>query len=198
VQLPMTALEPALKRGRAVFSWQHLRTWMQPRPAGASPNDGVELDLPLAIIVPLFLQAHPPTRPPMRVSIDRTIPNLFFGFPSAEMEAPVVAPVGEMPPPEPAQIPKPQPAVVRATIPIAPASPVLPRPVQPVQPITPAQPQPVPFTPPAQVSDTNYYVESETLKAPAVDQSIYNRSMISDTELKKKLATPKEIVERAM
>src|SRR5581483_9702842 len=51
VQLPMTALEPALKRGRAVFSWQHLRTWMQPRPAGASPNDGVELDLPLAIIV---------------------------------------------------------------------------------------------------------------------------------------------------
>src|SRR6185312_11618551 len=101
VVLPMNQVEPALKRGRVVFPWRTLRTWISPKPSGASPNDGVELDLPLKIIVPLFLERHPPLRPPLRVSVDRSIPDLFFGFPSPEMEAPVVAPIGEAPPSEP-------------------------------------------------------------------------------------------------
>lgn len=109
------------------------------------------------------------------------------------MEAPVAAPIGEAPPPAPAQIVRPQPTApsLRTVAPIPPPAPVQ-------QPVTPVQPQPVPVMQPAQASDTNYYVASETLKAPAVDQSVYNRSVMTDTEIKKRIATPKEIVERAM
>jgi predicted regulator of Ras-like GTPase activity (Roadblock/LC7/MglB family) len=189
VALPMNQIEPAMKRGRAVFPWQTLRSWMSPKPSGTSPNDGIELDLPLKVIVPLFLKRHPSLRPPLRVSVDRSIPDLFFGFPSPEMEAPVVAPIAEAPP-EPAPVQQPQPAAqaFRANIPHA-SQPT----VQPA-----ATPQPVPVMRPSQASDTNYYVASETLKAPAVDQSVYNRPIISDTEVKRRLASPKEIVERAM
>lgn len=181
VALPMNQIEPALKRGRVNFPWRTLRSWMSPKPSGASSNDGVELDLPLKALVPLFLERHSPLRPPLRVSVDRSIPDLFFGFPSAEMEAPVAAPIGEAPP----QAHQPQPFAppLRATIPVAP----------PIQPTA-----PVPVMRPAQASDTNFFVAAETLKAPAVDQSIYTRPMVSDTEIKRRLATPKEVVERAM
>lgn len=180
VILPMNQIEPAMKRGRVVFPWQTLRAWMSPASSAASPNDGIELVLPLKVVVPLFLERHPPMRPPLRVSVDRSIPDLFFGFPSPEMEAPVAAPVGEAPPP--------------AAIPVQRPSPVMP----PMRAAVPSATPPLQHMQPAQASDTNYFIAAETLKAPAVDQSVYTRSAISDTEVKRRIATPNEIVERAM
>ncbi len=179
VLLPMDPIHAALKRGRIVFSWQTLRAWMSPHLSSASLNNGVELDLPLKVIVPLFLEQHPPIRPPLRISIDRSIPDLFFGFPSPEMEAPVAAPIAETPAPEPVQIHRPQPMPPMRLV---------------VQPTTP----PLQHMQPAVASDTNYYAANETLKAPAVDQSIYTKPVISDTEVKRRLASPQEIIERAM
>jgi predicted regulator of Ras-like GTPase activity (Roadblock/LC7/MglB family) len=49
-----------------------------------------------------------------------------------------------------------------------------------------------------QAADTSFFVPTETLKAPAVDQSVYTKSQAPDTDFKKRLATPKEIIERAM
>ncbi|HZF02161.1 MAG TPA: roadblock/LC7 domain-containing protein [Methylomirabilota bacterium] len=187
VALPMNLVEPALKRGRIIFSWHNLRSWIKPAP-GVSANDGLELELPPKVVVPLFLQRHK-VRPQLRISVDRSIPNLFFGFPSAEMEAPVAAPLAEAPPPEPApMIQRPPQAApsLRAVLPAQPAPPVQPVPV------------PQPFQPTTQAADTNFFVPAETLQAPSVDQSVYSRPIISDTELKKRLASPKEIVERAM
>jgi len=86
-----------MKRGRVMFAWRDLRSWIRPKPAeSVSIHDHAELELPLKILAPLFLSRQAPSANlQSRVTIDKSIPNLFFGFPSAEMEAPVAAPVAE-------------------------------------------------------------------------------------------------------
>jgi predicted regulator of Ras-like GTPase activity (Roadblock/LC7/MglB family) len=92
VPLPVAAVEPGLKRGRVTLSWKQLRTLVQPASA-PSPNDGLELDLPLKVLAPAFLQAQKNLQPASRkVSVSEEIPNLFFGFPQPAAE-PVAAPV---------------------------------------------------------------------------------------------------------
>jgi len=86
------------------FVWRDLRSWIQPAPpATMSVHDNSELELPLKVIAPLFLERKKPAaRTQQRVTVDNSIPNLFFGFPSAEMEAPVAAPPAA-PAPEPSR-----------------------------------------------------------------------------------------------
>jgi len=203
VALPVNLVEPPLRRGRVIMSWQNIRSLMTPPQAGASSNDGMELELPLKIIVPLYLEAVPPIRPPMRMSVDRSIPNLFFGFPSAEMEAPVAAPVGEAPPAEPKPAPKPiapAPAAPAAVAPVPPAStvapPVVPPPPRPAAPAPPA-PRPVVPMQPSQAADTNFFLPADAGQAPPAEAA-GAKPIVSDTEIKRRLSTPKEIVERAM
>ena len=97
VALPLDAVAQAMKRGRVTFVWRDLRSWIRPTPAAAvSVHDKAELELPLKVIAPLFMERHaPPARPQTRLTFDKSIPNLFFGFPSAETEAPVAAPAAE-------------------------------------------------------------------------------------------------------
>jgi hypothetical protein len=88
VALPVHLIEPALRRGRVVFSWHNLRSWIRPTPPGPSIHDNKELDLPLKVIAPLFLpkqngaanQRSKATIPPS------SVPNLFFGFPQPQPE----------------------------------------------------------------------------------------------------------------
>jgi predicted regulator of Ras-like GTPase activity (Roadblock/LC7/MglB family) len=89
VLLPANLIEPAMKRGRVTFTWQNLRSLIKPTPPPASIHDGIELELPLKVIAPLFLtrqkaahRAQPAALPPT------DIPNLFFGFPQPQAEAP--------------------------------------------------------------------------------------------------------------
>jgi len=205
VSIPLNLLEGPLRKGRVIMSWQNIRSLMNPPSAGASANDGIELELPLKIIVPMYLETASPIRPPLRVSVDRTIPNLFFGFPSAEMEAPVAAPVGEAPPPEPKPAPKPAAAVPAAPVP-APAAPLRVA-APPVAPAPPAAPVPAPASPPpaprpvtpmqpSQAADTNFFLPADTGQAAAAAAG--PKPIVSDTEIKRRLSTPKEIVERAM
>jgi predicted regulator of Ras-like GTPase activity (Roadblock/LC7/MglB family) len=88
VALPVNVIEPALKRGRVVFPWQVVRSWIRPRPPGASNHDGIELELALKVLAPLFLprqkkEVKPKTQPALPPS---SIPNLFFGFPQPQPE----------------------------------------------------------------------------------------------------------------
>ncbi len=93
VALPVHLIEPALKRGRVIFTWHHLRSWIRPTPPPVSIHDNLELELPLKVIAPLFLpkpkaQAKPALPP-------SSVPNLFFGFPQPqpdEMAPPINAP----------------------------------------------------------------------------------------------------------
>jgi predicted regulator of Ras-like GTPase activity (Roadblock/LC7/MglB family) len=94
VSVPLAGgwVEAGLKRGRLTMPWRQLRTLAKPSSA-PSPNDDVELDLPLKVIAPLFFAAQKnlgTVRKAVKVSAD--IPNLFFGFPQAAPEPPAAAP----------------------------------------------------------------------------------------------------------
>jgi len=86
VALPTELMEISLKRGRVVFPWKVLRSWIRPGLQGyQSGHDAMELELPLKVVAPLFLQRRSPSeRVQQRSDIDESIPNLFFGFPKPE------------------------------------------------------------------------------------------------------------------
>ena len=157
VALPLDAVAPAMKRGRVAFAWRDLRSWIRPMPAAtASVHDNAKLELPLKVISPLFMERQTrPTRPQSRLTIDKTIPNPFSGFPSGEMEAPVAEPVPE------------------------PARPAL-KPVD------------------AKLSETNFYIWGDSSDTPRVDESEYKRAQAPATDFTSRYATPKEIVTRSM
>lgn len=106
VALPVHLIEPALRRGRVIFSWHNLRSWLRPTPPGPSIHDNKELELPLKVIAPLFLprqngaanQRSRASTPP------QSVPNLFFGFPQPQPEemAPPVNVPDLVPPVKPA------------------------------------------------------------------------------------------------
>ncbi|MGA2280770.1 MAG: hypothetical protein ABSG80_10765 [Verrucomicrobiota bacterium] len=187
VLLPVNLIEPALKRGRITFTWRNLRPLIQPTPPPASVHDGIELELPLNVIAPLFF-ARQKTAPRSR-AVERPpaeIPNLFFGFPQPETSQPKPFSQPETLPPKPptARMPEPPPkppVIVPEPQPIRPASkPVNARPVD------------------AKVSDTNYYIWSDTAEAPQVDETEYKRPQRPATDFSSRYATPNEIVARAM
>ena len=94
VSVPLAAalVEPGLKRGRVTMTWKQLRTLARPSSA-PSPNDGLELDLSLKVLAPIFLDAQKNLlRPNRKVAVSADIPNLFFGFPQpAETPVPTAA-----------------------------------------------------------------------------------------------------------
>ena len=57
VPLPMSVVEPGLKKGRVTMTWRELRLLARPSSA-PSPNDGLTLELPLKILAPAFLSAQ--------------------------------------------------------------------------------------------------------------------------------------------
>ncbi|HEV2453281.1 MAG TPA: roadblock/LC7 domain-containing protein, partial [Verrucomicrobiae bacterium] len=87
VALPIYLIEPALRRGRIVFSWHHVRSWIRPTPP-VSVHDTMELELPLKVIAPLFLPAKKAeVRPQAKAEVPpSSVPNLFFGFPQPQPE----------------------------------------------------------------------------------------------------------------
>ncbi len=93
VSVPLTGniVAAGLKRGRITMSWKQIRTLAKPSSA-ASPNDNVELDLPLKVIAPLFFAAQKSAGMGRKaVKVSEEIPNLFFGFPQAAPEVPAAA-----------------------------------------------------------------------------------------------------------
>jgi hypothetical protein len=104
VALPVNLVESALKRGRVIFAWRNLRSWIKPAPAAVSIHDGLELELPLKVIAPLFLarrggaaKVAPPHQP---APLPAEIPNLFFGFPQPQPPAETAEPPGPAPRPD--------------------------------------------------------------------------------------------------
>ena len=92
VVLPVPLLEKGLRQGKVEFPWKLMRAWIRPElPPQTSPHDGVTLGLPLSVVAPLFI-AHrkPGTNSQRKVTVDETIPNLFFGFPQGGDGAPGV------------------------------------------------------------------------------------------------------------
>jgi predicted regulator of Ras-like GTPase activity (Roadblock/LC7/MglB family) len=184
VLLQTNLIEPALKRGRVTFLWQNLRPLIKPTPPPASIHDGVELELPLKVIAPLFLTRQKAAPRPRQAALPPAdIPILFFGFPQPQAEAPVKAPVPETP------MPKAQPveAPIKAPVPEAP-----------VKAPVPAVNRPALKPVDAKLADSNYYIWGETNDAPRVDETEYKRPQRPATDFTSRYATPQEIITRAM
>jgi hypothetical protein len=106
IAMPVDLVEGALKRGRVLFAWKTIRSWISPAtPTSVSVHDSAELELPLKVIAPLFLnRKRAGSAGQQRISVDEAIPNLFFGFPQPETSAPA-APVAPAPAIKPAAQP---------------------------------------------------------------------------------------------
>ena len=167
VALPLNLVESALKRGRVIFAWRNLRSWIKPMPPTMSIHDGLELELPLKVVAPLFLAGQGGVAKTAKVHqqqqqhtpLPAEIPNLFFGFPQPQ-------PPYEIPEP-PARAPQPEEAPFAAK----PAE--APRP------------------------DTNYYmwVESDTTRMTArPPETEFKSEPVPATDFSSRYATPKEVV----
>ncbi len=104
VALPVNLVESALKRGRVIFAWRNLRSWIKPMPPAMSVHDGLELELPLKVVAPLFLagQGGPAktAKTHQQTPLPAEIPNLFFGFPQPQPPYEIPEPTAKAPPPD--------------------------------------------------------------------------------------------------
>ncbi|MCX6896932.1 MAG: roadblock/LC7 domain-containing protein [Verrucomicrobia bacterium] len=89
VALPAAQVEEALRKGRAVFPWRQVRSWINsPGAASASAHDAELVELPLKVIAPLFLARQRVARPQTRLAVDKNIPDLFAAIPPKPVAAP--------------------------------------------------------------------------------------------------------------
>jgi predicted regulator of Ras-like GTPase activity (Roadblock/LC7/MglB family) len=129
ISLPADELEQALRRGKILFPWKRLRLLINPPPAPsvAQSSDDTQLELPLAIIAPLYLAHKKPAGPQKRYTITEDIPDVFTGkglvpSPQAQVTAtmtPAAAPVAAPAPSIAMPIAPPQ----RPPVPAPPAAP---------------------------------------------------------------------------
>jgi predicted regulator of Ras-like GTPase activity (Roadblock/LC7/MglB family) len=188
--LPTALIEPGLKSGRVMVRWKNLRSMIHPKPAPVSIHDGVEVELPLKVLAPLFFASQKAAGlAKQKVSVSAEIPDLFHGSKRAEAAvppAPAPAPAAK-PAPTPAPTPAPVRPPVPAPVPVsvqaaAPTS--VPAPVRP--------PAPAPAIP-AEPTETNFFSKSETPSDTEIEQQAS-----SEANFKPRGATPREIVARAM
>jgi predicted regulator of Ras-like GTPase activity (Roadblock/LC7/MglB family) len=79
VALPAETVRAAMKAGQVVFSWQTLRSWINPQPPVASSiDDNTKLELPIAVLTPLLFAGQKQPAKPARMAALDEIPDLFF------------------------------------------------------------------------------------------------------------------------
>jgi predicted regulator of Ras-like GTPase activity (Roadblock/LC7/MglB family) len=132
VALPPNLIEPALKRGKVVFTWRDLRSWIQNVPAPVSVHDNVKLELPLKVLAPLFFGRTTTGTTTKKVAATNEIPNVFFDMqqpagarPAAPKEPAVPQPTTSVPVRPPAA-PSSEPDIKLLEIPDAPSRGVTP------------------------------------------------------------------------
>ena len=104
--IPLTEFETRMPSGKLVFKWSELRGWCRAE-AFASTAEDIDVELPLAPVVPLFLAARKTPDKRKKIEIDARIPDVF-----GKSNIPTAVPA-----PAPASTPVPAPA------PAAPAAP---------------------------------------------------------------------------
>ena len=172
VPLPMSVIEPGLKRGRVTMAWGEIRTLIKPH-SDPSPSDNLDLDLPLKVIAPAFLVAQKKLsgRAPQKVAVSEEIPNLFFGFPQPEPAVPVT------PTFRPSPLPASAPATVEHSIPAAQN----------------------PHNPNAQrTTDTNLFPASAEEATTTDDSTLFQRTPAPQTDFLTRQMQPKDVVVQAM
>ena len=189
IALPVELIETALKRGRVVFNWKTIRSWISPAtPTSVSVHDSVELELPLKVIAPLFLaRKRAGSATQQRIAVDEAIPNLFFGFPQPEAAAPA-APVAPVPQPAPVA-----PRTVSAAAVSAAAASSAAASAAVAAAAAAASAQAIAARP----VDTNYYLWDDASDTKLFHIEALKQKGTSGTEFVKRYASPNEIVSRA-
>jgi len=78
VELPSVEIEQALGCGKIVFTWGRLRSWIKKTPpVGGSPHDDIHIELPLPIIVTLFLAQRKEVKPKKALPVAQNFPDVF-------------------------------------------------------------------------------------------------------------------------
>jgi predicted regulator of Ras-like GTPase activity (Roadblock/LC7/MglB family) len=184
VALPVNLVEPALKRGRVIFSWRDVRSWIRPTPPAASVHDGVELELPLKAIAPLFFGLQKTAvRLQRKVAIAPEIPDLFFGFPQPQSQPEMTAPQPDEAAPQP-EAAAPQPEVAAPQPEVAAPQPEVARYVR----------KPAGTRSP----DTNYYIWGDNGEMPKIEEVERKRLVTPPTDFTSRRAMPKDVVAHAV
>ncbi len=178
VALPTDFVEAALRKGRVVFPWKILRSWIRPAtPPGVSAYDAMELELPLKVIAPLFIARKQVAAPvPTKATVDEAIPNLFFGFPQPDAV-----------PPEVTRGP------IEAVVPVVPPAPIELIPTA----VANAFPMPVGLPLVPKPADSNYYIWDDVSDTTRIHAEEIKRKGATGTEFVTRYASPNEIVSRA-
>jgi predicted regulator of Ras-like GTPase activity (Roadblock/LC7/MglB family) len=79
LEIPMSTLESGLKSGRLQFQWREVRPWLRLAPGNTMPafEDELQIELPLSIIAPRFLEQRVHGKPKARFDIGEDIGNVF-------------------------------------------------------------------------------------------------------------------------
>jgi predicted regulator of Ras-like GTPase activity (Roadblock/LC7/MglB family) len=183
IALPLQLIEPALKRGKVIFSWRCMRAWIKSAAVATSSHDDLELELPLKVLAPLFFAyKNGSAKTQKKAVVSEEIPNLFFGFPQPTAEIPPVAPPIRLPkmPSVPAAPPTP------AIVPQIPSAPTVPHiPSASLPPLSVAAASPLP--------GTNFFTRANQ---PETSDSEFRRK--GGTDFLSRAATPSEIVSQTM
>ncbi len=78
-EIPAGQVGPALRAGKVQYLWKQIRSWIRPSISSkkASPHGETNLELPLKIIAPLYLQQCRSTLSTKKVSVTQDIPDVF-------------------------------------------------------------------------------------------------------------------------
>ncbi|MGV3757070.1 MAG: roadblock/LC7 domain-containing protein [Verrucomicrobiota bacterium] len=118
ITVPLDLVEPMMRKGKITFPWSQLRSWISPAlPASvAASKDAENLELPLKVVIPLFMAARKPGASAQKtIAVDKNIPDVFSG----KTPAPAPAPAAPAPAAAPAA-PAPVAAAPAAPAPAAP------------------------------------------------------------------------------
>jgi predicted regulator of Ras-like GTPase activity (Roadblock/LC7/MglB family) len=103
VAIPYAELEAAMKRGKAAFTWKQLRLWIQPKPSSAlAEHDSLNLELPLAVLTPIFLARRSAPKARTQRPVSAEIPDIFAARSDAEPAGPAEADAAAVSPAPPA------------------------------------------------------------------------------------------------
>jgi predicted regulator of Ras-like GTPase activity (Roadblock/LC7/MglB family) len=171
-EIPLADFETQMRAGKLRFKWSNLQGWCRPEPFAAAAGE-VDVDLPLAELVPLFMAKRKAPDARKKFEIDPGIPDVFgkantpapepAPAPAPEPAAEIApeaapAPAAEAPPaiaPEPIPAPAPEPAAPEPEP--APAAESVPPPT--------AEPEPAPE--PSPIAETAPIPEAPAPAAPA-------------------------------
>jgi predicted regulator of Ras-like GTPase activity (Roadblock/LC7/MglB family) len=123
ILVPLELLEPTMKSGKVLFSWQEVAGWIQP-PLAIPPTPKVgemTVELSLKVIAPLFM-AHHRGAIQKRLTVDETIPDMFAGG-NGNANSSVQAQIASAP--QALVAPAPLAPPTRSSVPSVPLSPAL-------------------------------------------------------------------------